>query len=209
MYSPSRVPASTRHPGADDRRTDDLGVGIDLGALAEPHRLRDLEPGDVEADAAVEHVHVGAEVGVERADVLPVPGGDRADEGLAVRQQAGEHVAGEVDRLVPVDVLEDRGLEHVDAGVDGVAEHLAPRRLLEEALDGAVVAGDDDAELERVLDMHEADRRHRFALVVEGDDLAEVDVGEDVARDDEEPLVEQLAGVPDRPGGAERGVLVA
>ena len=59
----------------------------------------------------------------------------------------------------------------------------------------AVLAGDDDAELERVLDLGEADRGHRLALVVEGDDRAEVDVGDHVAGDHEEALVEQLPGV--------------
>ena len=39
------------------------------------------------------------------------------------------------------DVVEHAGLEHVDPGVDRVGEHLAPRRLLEEPLDRAVVAG--------------------------------------------------------------------
>ena len=52
----------------------------------------------------------------------------------------------------------------------------------------AVLAGDDDAELERVLDVDEADGRERLVLVVEVDDAAEVDVGEHVTGDDEEAL---------------------
>ena len=124
-----------------------------------------------------------AEVGVERADVFPVARCDRADEGLPVSEQPGKHIAREVDLLVAIDVLEDLGVEHVDAGVDRVAEDLSPGRLLEESLDRPVFAGDDDAELEGVLDVREPDRRHRFVLVVEGEDGAEVDVGEHVARD--------------------------
>ena len=193
VYSPSRVPASTRQPGADHRRPDDLRVGIDLRALTQPHRLGDLEAGKIECDLPVEHIHVGAEVRVEGADVLPVARRDRADQRLPLGRAGGEHVAREVDRLVPIDVVEDLRVEHVDAGVDGVAEDLTPRGLLEEPLDRAVVAGDDDAELERVLDVGEADGGHRLPLVVERDDLAEVDVGEDVAGDHEEALVEQLA----------------
>ena len=54
----------------------------------------------------------------------------------------------------------------------------------------------------------EADGGHRLALVVEGDDLGEVDVGDDVAGDDEEALVEVLLGVAHRAGGAERRRLV-
>ena len=52
--------------------------GCDLGALAEPHASAIWKPGDVDRDALVEHVLVGAEVGIERADVLPVALGDRA-----------------------------------------------------------------------------------------------------------------------------------
>ena len=66
-------------------------------------------------------------------------------------------------------------------------EHLPPRRLLEEALDRAVLAGDDDAELERVLDRGETDRRRRARdRGGTASTLVEVDVGEDVAGDDEE-----------------------
>ena len=68
------------------------------------------------------------------------------------RSQGGrEHRLGEVDRLVLGNEVEDLRLQHVDAGVDGVGEDLAPRRLLQEPLDPAVGVGDDDAEVERVL----------------------------------------------------------
>ena len=71
----------------------------------------------------------------------------------------------------------------------------------------AVLVGDDDAELERVLDRDEADGGQRLVLVVEGDDPAEVDVGEHVAGDHEEALVELVHGVADRAGRAERLLL--
>ena len=80
-------------------------------------------------------------------------------------------------------------LDHVDPGVDRVGEHLAPRRLLEEALDLPVVVRDDDPELERVLHGLEADRHGGFPVAVEGDQRAEVDVAQRVAGDDEESLV--------------------
>ncbi len=142
------------------------------------------------------------------ADVLPVALRDGPAQRLGRRPAAGEDVAGEVDGPAGLDVVEDPGVEDVDARVDGVAEDLAPRRLLEEALDRAVLARDDDAELERVVDLDEPDRGHRAPVVVEGHDLGEIHVGDDVAGDDEEPLVEQLLGVADRAGGAEgRGLL--
>jgi hypothetical protein len=85
---------------------------------------------------AVEDVLVGAQVGLEGADVLPVALGDRAVQGRPSRA-GGEHLAREVDRPTLGDEVEDVGLEHVDARVDGVAEHLTPGRLLEEALDAS------------------------------------------------------------------------
>ena len=179
-----------------------------ISAPSPSHTPFEAEAGDVDLDLAVEHVLVGLDVGLEGADVLPVALGHVAEERLAGLEQGGEHVGREVDRpRPPVDEVEDLGLEDVDAGVDGVAEHLAPGRLLEEALDAAVVARDDDAELERVLHGLEADGGHRLLLLVEADDGRQVDVGEDVARDDEEALVELVHGVAHRARRAERRLL--
>ncbi len=192
---------------ADDGRSGEDGLGVDLGPLAQPHAVRQLEAGDVDLHRAVEDVLVGPHVGLEGADVLPVALGDRAVDRQVLGQQLGEHLAREVDRTVGRDVVEDLGLEHEDAGVDRVAEHLPPRGLLEEALDAPVLPGDHDAELERVLDVDQPDRGDGLAGGVEVDDRPEVDVGEHVARDDEEPLVEMAHGVADRPGGAEGRLL--
>ncbi len=104
-------------------------------------------------------------------------------------------------------MLQHFRLEHVDAGVDRVRKHLPPRRLLEEPLDLAVLVRDDDSELERVLDRLEADRDGRAFLLVELDDLAEVDVAERVAGDDEERLVERVGRESNRAGCAERVLL--
>ena len=190
---------------ADDAGPVDACLGVDLGALPYPHVIRHLEAGQLHAHLAVERVAVRTDVGLERADVFPVAVDDRAVERLAFLEQLREHVGGEVD-LSFADVVEDLGLEHVDAGVDRVGEHLTPRRLLEEALDLSVGAGDDDAEVDRVLHRLERDRRHRAAAVVLVDDRAEVDVGQHVAGDDEEAFVELGARVADRTGGAERRV---
>ena len=144
---------------ADHDRIVDAGLGTDLDVGADPAPLAELEAVDLHVDAPVEHVGVGAAVGLERADVLPVALGDVAVQRVAVLEQRREHVAGEVDDLALGDVVEHHRFEHVDPGVDGVGEHLTPRGLLEEALDRAVGLGDDDAELERVLHVLERDRR--------------------------------------------------
>ena len=154
-----------------------------------------------------QHVLVRGAVGLERADVFPVAVDDRAEERKPAVEHRREHVTGEVDDLSFGNEVEHTRLEHVDAGVDRVGEHLAPRGLLEEALDPSVVAGDHDAEVDRVVHPLQRDRRERGAVAVRLDDGGEIDVGDDVARDHEERLVELVHGVAHRTHGAERRVL--
>ena len=68
----------------------------------------------------------------------------------APREQLGEDVSDQSTDSFADTSVEDLGLHDVDAGVDGVGEHLPPGGLLQEALDPPVLVGDDDAELERV-----------------------------------------------------------
>ena len=189
---------------ADDRGAVDDHGRIDLCPLAQPHPRAELEAVDVHLDLLVEDVLVGLEVGLERADVLPVAVGHVPVEGLPGRQGLGKGLAGEVHRLSFGDEVEDLRLEHVDPGVDGVTEHLAPCRLLEEPLDGAVLVGDHDAELQRVVHRLQGEGGQTAPPVVEVDHLGQIDVGEDVPRDDQKALVQFVAGVPHRSGGAER-----
>ena len=83
---------------------------------------------------------------------------------------------------------------------------LVPRRLLDERHDAAVGIGRDDAEGGGVLDAMERDGGFGAALVVEGDERADVEVGEDVAVDDDELLGDAgvLGGEADGAGGVER-----
>ncbi len=147
---------------------------------------------------------MGAQVGLEGPHVLPVAVGHVPVEALAGGQGGGERLAREVDRLSLGDEVEDLRLQHVDPGVDGVAEDLAPRRLLQEPLDRPVLVGDDDAELERVLHRLEGQGGQPPVAVVEVEHGAQVDVGQHVAGDDQEPLVELVLGVADRSGRPER-----
>ena len=189
---------------ADDGRAVHVRRRIDLRTLPEPDAVTQPEAGDVDDHLGVEHVLVGLDVGVEGADVLPVPLGHVAEQRDAVFEQPGKDVGREVDRLLRLDVVEDVGLEHVDAGVDGVGENLSPGGLLQEPLDRAVLPGDDDAELQRVLHGLQADGHDGLLFPVKLDDAGQVDVGEDVAGDDEERFVQLVHGVADGSGRAER-----
>ncbi len=189
---------------ADEHGAEHLGVRRDVCPFAEPHAVAYLEAGDLEMDSAVQDVVVGAAIRLERADVLPIALDDVPDELQPSVQHRREYVAREVDDLAFGDEVEDLRLEHVDVGVDRVREHLAPGRLLEEALDRPVLTSDDDPELHGILNALEGDRRKRLARLVRLHHFAEVDVGQRVAGNHEERLVELFHGVAHRARGAER-----
>jgi hypothetical protein len=166
-----------------------------------------LEPGDLHFDLPVEDVLVRLEIRRRGAHVLPVAVGHVAEKWPAGFEHGGKHLGREVDGAVFGDEIEDLGLEHVDAGVDGVAEDLPPARLLQEPLDAPVFPGDDDAELEWVLHGAQRQRGEGVVLLVELDHRREVDVGQHVAGDDQEPFGQLVAGVTHRAGGAQRRLL--
>src|ERR1039457_5554131 len=74
------------------------------------------------------------------ADILPVAVGHPAEDRCPGLQQLREYIAGPVHRLPGRHLREHLGFHHVNAGVDGVREPLAPGGLLREALVRAVVA---------------------------------------------------------------------
>ncbi len=192
---------------ADEGGRVDARRGVDGRALADPDAGAELESRHVHLDLPVEDVLVRLEVGGGRAHVLPVAVGHVAVEGLAGIEDGREDLAGEVDRPPVGNAVEDLGLEDVDARVDGVAEHLAPARLLEEALDRPVFTRDHDPELEGVLDRAQRDGGQRLVLLVIGDHRRQVDVRQDVAGYHEKALGQLLARVAHRTGRAEGRLL--
>ena len=121
-------------------------------------------------------------------------------------QQPGEQVAAEVAALVSLEVVEDIRLEDVDARVDRVAEHLAPGGLLDEALHAPLVVGDHHAVLQGVVGASQDEGGERVVLGVVAQRLAEVDVGEGVAADEHEGVVEVLLDALHAPGRPQRGL---
>ena len=194
---------------ADDDGPVDPSLGTDLHVAADPLVLAEPEPVDVDPHVPVEDISVRADVRVESADVLPVVVGHVPVHEVTGFEQRREHVRREVDDFTLGDEVEHVGFEHVHAGVDGVGEHLTPRRLLEEPLDGPVGPRDDDAELERVVDVLQRDGSGRARVSVRLHELRQVEIGEHVARDHEERVVELGRHVAHRAGGAERRVFIA
>ena len=207
-----RVAAKLRAPldprvRTDEQRSLEMSFRVDLGSVREPQPAGELEGPEVEADLSVEDVAVDLHVGLDVPDVRP-----RALGGVSVHRQSlaeeeREQVLREVEFLVTRDELEDLGLDHVDAGVDLVAEDLAPAGLLEEALDPPLVVGDHDPELERILHSLQRDRHRRLLLPVEPHHFLQVDVGDGVPGDHEERVVEEPLSVLHAARSAERLVL--
>jgi hypothetical protein len=191
----------------DEHRRVDADRRVDGRVLADPDARAELEARHVDIDLPSEDVLVRLEVRRRRADVLPVPVGHVPVHGCTGLERGREHLAREVDRPALGDEVEDLGFEHVDARVDGVAEHLPPSRLLQKALDAPVLTGDDDAELERVLHRAQRDGRQSVVLLVERDHGREIDVGQHVPRNHEEALGQLLTRVAHRSGRAERRLL--
>src|SRR5439155_20582462 len=104
----------------DDDGAGDGHVRVDVGTLAQPDALAEAKARDVDLDLGVEDVDVGAQVGLGRTDVLPVAVGYVTENWKTVRQHRREDVAREVDDFALGNEVEHLGLEHVDAGVDGV-----------------------------------------------------------------------------------------
>src|SRR5580765_7893865 len=191
----------------DVGRAFDLVEVVEVDAFADPDVPAELDAGDRELDGPFERVVVRLSVLVEVADVLPVAVEDAAVQRPPHLEQHREELLREVVRPVSRDVAQALGIDHVDARVDRVREDLAPRRLLEEALDPSIVVHDDDPELERVRNGLETDRDGRTLLAMELDELAEVEVAERVAGDDEKRVVELVRGEPHRAGRPERRLL--
>ena len=188
------------------RPLDPLDV-VDLHALSEEDVAAEPDTGNVETDTTVQRVEVRLAVLLQVPDVLPVALHDVAVDRPAHLEEQWEELLGEVVRSIGRDVAEHLRLEHVYAGVDRVGEDLAPGRLFQEALDASVAVGDDDPELERVLDRLQRERRGRALLLVELDEPGQVEVAEGIAGDDDERLVEIVARESHRSRGPGRRLL--
>ncbi len=200
-------------PGFDLAVIADVGGSFDLvelgqlDTLAQEHVRPQPDARERQLHLALERVEVGLAELVEIADVLPVALGDVAVHRLALLQQHREQLLGEVIRLALGNRLQHLGLQHVHAGVDGVREHLPPRRLLEEPFDAAVGVDDHDPELERVLNRTQCDGGDRAPLAMPADQLGQVEVAQRIAGDDQERVVQELLGVLDAAGGSQRRLL--
>ena len=188
------------HAAFDDRRRDDttvdhriLGHREEAGPQSLCHRCRHVALDDVER---------ALEIALRGPDVEPV--GVRGEAEEAVADESRPDLALDRDRLVGRDEVEHAALEDVRAGGDEVRVDLVGGRLLEELLDARVVVQAHEAVGRRIRHRDEGERAGRARRLVLRDLRREVDVGEHVAVEHEEALLEQTLGVLQRAGGAAR-----
>ena len=194
------------HLVADERRAVELDADADLDTLAHPD-VALTATRDVAADLAVERVPVRLHVRLDGTDVAPVILDHDAVQRFVTPEHRREDVLRPVGVRALLDVFEHLRLDHVDARVGVIAEHLTPRRLLQETLDVSLVVRHDDPVLEGIGDGVEHDGGVRPALLVCAHHRGEIDVGEGVAADHQEGVIEEVGGVAHTPRGPERPVL--
>jgi hypothetical protein len=202
------VESLDRHVFPQNERALQACFRVHVGIFTGPNAVRDLRAGNLNAHRAGQRIVVGLLVLLQVSYIAPVVGCDEAEERLAVAQHERKDILGEVVTLPGFHVLEDFRFEHVDAGVDGIGEHFAPRRLLKKAGDAGRVVGDDHAELQRIRHALQRDRALRPVPFVKREECAEIHIGQCVAGDDDEALARQvLFGELDGACGSERRIL--
>jgi len=202
-------PALDLDPVAEKDGAVQLGIRGDVHILAAPERRAPLGAQGLHPHAPLEQIVRSAHVLGEVADVAPVAAGDVAVHRVAAPHQEREEILGKVKVHARLEMAEDLGLQHIDAGVHRIGDDLAPGGLFLELGDAALVVQDDDAVLERVGHAVEGQGGQRPLLAVVLDHRAEVDVGHGVPADHEEGIVQQRLGLLDAAGGAERGLFDA
>jgi len=158
--------------------------------------------GDLGVHGPLEDVARALEVAGRRADVAPIALADVRVQALP--DEAREHVALDRGRLARVEQVEHHALQHVHAGADVVRVDLVGRGLLDEGGDLPVRRGAHQPVGRGIGHRRQRQRRPRARRAVPCHLRGDVDVGQHVAVEHEEPLVQQRLGVLRGAARAER-----
>src|SRR6267378_4591098 len=120
------------HSLAEEDGAGELCRLVDVDVARRPHAWHELVPQVAALHLPLKKIGVRARVLGDRANVGPIAVRDVPKERLALREEAREEVLAEVEHLADAETFEDARLDHVDTGIDRVAEDLAPGRLLQE-----------------------------------------------------------------------------
>src|ERR687897_2132099 len=163
-----------------------------LGVLPDPQPFATLLAGDLHPDLSREYVVLGLAVRCESPYVRPVKVLLIPDKPLALLQKLREHVFGEVEEGPFGDVVEGAWLEDVDTRVRQGAYGLLGAWFFLETLDVSLLIDLDHPELRSIVDPPQGYGGQRALLPVKLDQFLYVYVGQRVARDDYEGVVEPV-----------------
>ena len=204
--APIRPPGSTtepesRAPGPTTARAmTTLSTIPASGATVAPG----LSASSTTLTAPRHEVDVGLQVRAGRARVDPVRLGPQRVQ-AAVGRHGRERLPLHRDRPARGDASQNRGLQDVDAGVDPAAGGLAGRGLLDEPGHPAADVGLDHPELRGVGHRDGQDGGLGTTGPVQGQQLAQRDVGQHVAVERPERLGERIAPAGVAVAGGRRG----
>src|SRR5881296_1679953 len=146
-------------------------------------------PRYIHAHSSLKEIEVCRTVLSKVTHVPPVALGNVTPERPARGKEGGEQFLAEVVGAGCGNGWEHGWLEQVNTRIDGVAEHLAPGRLLEKAEDPSLLVVNHDAIGQWLLDPGEHHGRLGVLRPMESDGFREVKVREDVRRHDQNGLV--------------------
>src|SRR5438552_7967943 len=138
------------HVAAELTGGDYLCKGRDFAALTYRDSVDSISR-NMDPSLAVEDFVLGFAVLVEIADITPIVPHDVAEEGLIIFQDLREYVLAPVVGDTALHVVEDAWVQDVRPSVDRIREDFGPGGFFQEPLYSAVIVGDDDAEVERII----------------------------------------------------------
>ncbi len=189
----TRAPAATVHP-AKMTEGPTTRPSIVLSPSTKTPLPRSPRPRHRHALALPRYqVAVGLQEGRGRSRIKPVPVIGPGEEDTAAHH-GRKRLSFDRDTSAGGDPIQYRWFEYVGARIDLVRGRIVAWRLFDERGDPSLAVGRHDSEGRRVRHGMERNGPLGPALSMEGDERTEIEVGEDVAVDDDEGLVDAAVG---------------
>ena len=151
-------------------------------------------------DEVVQRIQMRFLVLIQIADIAPISFGDVAVQSHVLFEHERKEILAEVVIFMKWNELKDLRFNDIDTGVDGVAEHFAPRRLFEKSRDLSLLVCNHDTILQRILRPCKDERGFCFFLFMKLNGFSQVKIRQHVAADDHEPFIQKIGCIADTAG---------
>ena len=109
----------------------DLRLFSNFDTVFAPDVISDILASNFCLYFALQDICIGSHVFCQIAHITPVATFSNITvDGVTISQHHGEQFLAEVELLVFLKVRENLGVENVDTGINGIAEHFSPTRFL-------------------------------------------------------------------------------